>query len=241
MKAEEARAWTSRLYRRLLPQAPDGYRVYLDLLDRLCPPGGRVVDLGCGEEAYLSFLLERAEVIGVDSRVVSGPYHGYLRADLDSGKLPLDERSVDLAASKFLLEHLERPPAFLRAVWESLRPGGHLVLMTPNVLYYPYAVNYLLSRVLSQRLRMRLVSLVTGRNSEGIFPVRYRCNTPFTLRKALMDCGYEILHLGDYPDYLVSAVCRVAGGAAVLYEVAAGRLGIPWTGGFLVAAARKEG
>lgn len=241
MSAEEARAWTSELYRRFIPGAPDGYRVYLDLLDRLCPPGGRVVDLGCGEEAYLSFLLERAEVIGVDRRPVSGPYHRYLRADLDEGELPLEDVSVDLAASKFLLEHLERPTAFLREVRRTLRPGGHLVLMTPNVLYYPYAINFLLSRVLSHRLRARLVSLATGRDREVIFPVRYRCNTPFRLRKGLEDCGYEVLHLEDYPDYLVSAICRAAGVLAVLYEVAVWRLGIPWTGGFLVAAARKEG
>ncbi len=238
MNPERARDWTREVYRRLFPEAPDGYRVYLRLLEELCPDGGRVVDLGCGDEDYLSFLLPRAEVVGVDRREGGGSYNAYIRADLEE-ELPLPPRSVDLAASKFLLEHLRRPERLLRSVRESLRPGGCLVVMTPNVLYYPYAVNLLLSRLLPQRLRMGLVGRFTGRKDEEIFPVRYACNTPRRLRKLLEECGFRVLHLATYPDYLASAFCRPAGLLAVLYEWAADRLGIDWARGFLVAAARR--
>jgi SAM-dependent methyltransferase len=222
----------------LLPEAPDGYLAYNRLLEELCPMGGRVVDLGCGGEDYLSFLLPRAEVVGVDRRAGSGSYHAYLQADLEDG-LPLERESVDLAACKFVLEHLRRPERLLRSVREVLRPGGCLVVMTPNVLYYPYAVNLVLSRLLPQRLRMGLVSLLTGRGRENIFPVWYLCNTPRRLRRALEDSGYRVLHLGTYTDYLASAFCRPAGALAVLYEWVTTRLGMAWAGGFLVAAARR--
>jgi len=239
VKRARAREWTREFHRRLLPQAPDGYQAYNRLLEELCPRGGKVVDLGCGEEDYLSFLLDRAEVVGVDRRAGGGSYHAYLQADLEDG-LPLDPGSVDLAACKFLLEHLRHPGRLLRAVHEALRPGGCLVVMTPNVLYYPYALNLLLSRLLPQSLRMRMVSLLTGRQREDIFPVRYPCNTPRRLRKELEESGFRVLHLGTYPDYLVSAVCLPAGALAVLYEWVANKLDMKWAGGFLVAAARRE-
>ncbi|WP_287154830.1 class I SAM-dependent methyltransferase [Candidatus Solincola tengchongensis] len=239
MNPERAREWTRSLYGRLLPEGRDGYLAYIHLLDELCPDGGRVVDLGCGEEDYLSFLLPRAEVVGVDRKAGRGRYHAYLQADLEDG-LPLERESVDLAACKFVLEHLRHPERLLRTVREVLRPGGCLVVMTPNVLYYPYALNLLLSRLLPQRLRMGLVSRITGRGREDIFPVWYPCNTPRRLRSLLEGCGFRVLHLEAYPDYLVSAVCRPAGAAAVFYEWFVSRLGIDWAGGFLVAAARRE-
>lgn len=239
MNPERAREWTRSLYRRLLPKSPDGYLAYIQLLDELCPNGARVVDLGCGGEDYLSFLLPRAEVVGVDRRASRGRYHVYLQVDLEDG-LPLEKESVDLAACKFVLEHLRHPEKLLCTIRDALRPGGCLVLMTPNVLYYPYALNMLLSRFLPQRLRMGLVSRLTGRSREDIFPVWYSCNTPRRLRKLLEECGFRVLHLETYPDYLASAVCRPAGAVAVLYEWMVARLGVTCAGGFLVAAAQRE-
>lgn len=240
MNREAAREWTARLYRRHLPGRPDAYQTFLRLIESSCPPGGRVADLGCGEEAYLSFLLGRAgEVVGIDGRPLRGPYDRYLQADLER-ELPLPENGLDLAVSKFLLEHLEDPKGFLRRVGTALRPGGVLVIMTPDVRYYPYAANSLLSRVLDQERRMRLVGAFTGRSGEEIFPVRYRCNTPRKLRGELEDAGFEVEHLRPYSDYQVSAVCRPLGALAVLYEAALVRLGLDGPYGFIVAAARRR-
>lgn len=238
MNPDRAREWTKELHRRLLPGAHDGYLVYNRLLEELCPEGGRVVDLGCGKEDYLSFLLPRAQVIGVDRVECGSSYHLYLQADLEDG-IPLERGSVDLAACKFVLEHLRRPEGLLLSLRDVLRPGGCLVIMTPNVLYYPYALNFILSRLLPQRLRMALVGFLTGRREQDIFPVRYPCNTPRRLRRVLEDTGYRVMHLGTYPDFLASAFCRPAGALAVLYEWVVSRLGFDWAGGFLVAAARR--
>jgi len=238
---EAAREWTRRLHARLLPRARDGYSAYMGFLDRYCLPGSTVVDLGCGEEAYLGFLLERAgEVVGVDARRLEGPYGRYLEADFDR-ELPLGEESVDLAACKFLLEHLREPGRFLSGLYRALKPGGHLVIMTSNILYYPYAANFALSRVLPQSARMRLVSLFSGRREGEIFPVYYRCNTPRSLRRKLREAGFQVTHLETYGDYLVSAFCRPLGALAVLYEAAVSRLGLKGAGGFMVAVGEKAG
>lgn len=238
MSVHAAREWTRELHRRWVPSAPDGHAAYAALLSELCPEGGRVIDLGCGREAFLTFLLPRAEIIGLDREETSGPYQSYLRADLEE-RIPLPESSVDLAACKFVLEHMDEPGRLLREVRRVLRPGGHLVIMTPNVLYYPYAANLVLSRVLPQEWRMSMVRVLTGRNSDDVYPVHYRCNTPRRLRRELAAAGFELLCLDTYGDYLVSAFCRAAGLVAVAYEVATTRLGWRAAGGFMVAAARR--
>jgi len=235
-----AREWTLGLYRRYLPDEPDAYRTFLRLAEASCPEGGRVVDLGCGEEGYLSFLLGKAgEIVGVDDRPLDGPYQRYLRADLNRD-IPLERESADLAACKFLLEHLADPPRFFRRAHMILRPGGEIVLMTPNILYYPYGANYLLSRLLPQERRMRVVRLLTGRSPGDIFPVYYRCNTPGRMRVELEAAGFDLLHLRTYSDCLASAVCRPLGALAVAYERAVNFAGIQGVKGFIVAEARKR-
>ncbi len=198
-----------------------------------------MADLGCGDEGLLADLAGKAsEVIGVDERQLQGPYGRYIQADLNRD-IPLPPDSVDLAASKFLIEHLEDPAFFLRQVHAALRRGGWLVLMTTNVRYYPYAANLLLSRCTRQERRMRLVELFTGRPQEEIFPVFYRCNTPRRLRRELEGAGFAVIHLGTYSDHGASAVIRPLGALAVAYEKALDLLGLEGWGGFIVAAAVK--
>ncbi len=239
MRRERAREWTQLLYRRWLPPGPDAHTTYLYLARQHCPPGGRVVDLGCGKEDYLSSLEDLAgEIVGVDARPVGGLYRSYLQGDLE-GTLPLEKGSFDLAACKFVLEHLEDPWAFLRGVREALAPGGKLLILTANILYYPYGVNFMLSRILPQETRMRLVRRLSGREAEEVFPVRYRCNTPRALGAAMRAAGYEVLHLRTYPDYLVGAFNRPLGALAVAYEKAVSLLGLEGAGGFMVALGRR--
>ncbi len=239
MNRERARQWTLRLYDRCMPGEPDAYTTFIHLVDSSCSEGSRVVDLGCGEEEYLSCLLEKAgEVVGVDERSVRGSYHRHLQADLNR-EIPLQEESVDLAASKFLMEHLEDPQRFLREAHRILRPQGRLVLMTPNVLYYPYAFNKLLSQVMAQERRMRLVQAFSGRPPDDIFPVHYRCNTPRRMRQELERAGFEVVHMDTYSDYMVSAVTRPLGAIAVAYEKMTRILGLDDLRGFIVVSARR--
>ncbi|MDD3717142.1 MAG: class I SAM-dependent methyltransferase [Actinomycetota bacterium] len=240
MNREASREWTAALYRRFLPGEADAYATFLGLAQSGCPEGGTVVDLGCGDECYLACLSGKAaEIIGVDERPLRGAYGRYVQADLDRD-IGLDAGCADLAASKFLIEHLGKPGEFFRQVYHSLRPGGMLVVMTPNVLYYPYAVNLLLSRLLDQERRMKVVGFFSGRGRHEIFPVYYRCNTPRRLRAELEAAGFEVVHLGTYGDYLASAVNRTLGAVAVAYEKAVSLLGLEYARGFIVAAAVRK-
>jgi SAM-dependent methyltransferase len=68
-------------------------------------------------------ILERLE-----SRKI--PWH---RCDLVEGELPVKDGSVDLVLFMDVVEHLHRPKAVLTKLARMLRPGGHLLLETPNL------------------------------------------------------------------------------------------------------------
>ena len=55
------------------------------------------------------------------------------RASADEGGLPLADSSVDVVIMSELIEHLVDPDRTLDEAWRVLRPGGTLLLSTPNL------------------------------------------------------------------------------------------------------------
>lgn len=114
------------------------------------PRDVRVVDVGCGRCSFRSALGSRiGRYIGVDGIAYSGrPEDGdfLVLADLDKS-IPLAEACGDVVVSIETIEHLDHPRAFVRELARILRPGGTLVLTTPNQL----SALSLLTLVLRQR------------------------------------------------------------------------------------------
>lgn len=240
MKREDVRDWTFELYNRLMPGMPDAYALFRERLAADCPSsGGRLVDLGCGTADFLASLMDWAEeIIGVDLLPVTGRYHRYLEADLDQ-EIPLEDNSVDVVTSRYALEHLTFPNKLFKEMHRILRPGGATLLLTPNVFYYPYAINHLLSGVLNQKTRMKLVEKVSGRESDDIFPVLYGCNTPGRVKEELRGAGFKITLLTTCCDCLVSAYNRPLGLTAIGYERLITALHISGAKGLIVAEGKK--
>ena len=102
-----------------------------------CDACGVVADVGCGSGALWSALKQRfSACIGLDAARYDGlPREIDFRAiDLDAGRLPLAEASVDAAVAVEVIEHLENPRAFARELSRIVRPGGWVVVSTPNQL-----------------------------------------------------------------------------------------------------------
>lgn len=98
-----------------------------------------VVDAGCGE-GYGAELLraagaQRVVALEYDASTVIHAAREYptvwtVRANLVA--LPLRDATADLVVALQVVEHLWDLPAFLRECRRALRPGGTLVLTTPN-------------------------------------------------------------------------------------------------------------
>lgn len=105
--------------------------------------GGAILDAGCGAGYGARFLAEQGarEVLAVDldprfiayaRRRYRHKRVRYLEADLQT--LELEARSVDVVVASNVLEHLERPLAFLERAVRALRPGGRMVLALPPIV-----------------------------------------------------------------------------------------------------------
>lgn len=112
----------------------------LALIERLSPPSThrRLLDIGVwpGYQSLALHLLGY-EVMGTDLDPHRLPALPFPVAQLDlnvSASLPGAPQSQDMIVATEIIEHLEpqRVPAFFSAAHEVLRPGGCLVMTTPN-------------------------------------------------------------------------------------------------------------
>jgi SAM-dependent methyltransferase len=107
---------------------------------------GRIVDAGSGEGYGTAILARRGTVVGVDldeaaAAHAAGRYRSapFVRGDLR--RLPLAPRSVDAVVALQVIEHLEGVQEFLEGAREALRPGGRLIVSTPNRATFPAGIN----------------------------------------------------------------------------------------------------
>jgi SAM-dependent methyltransferase len=113
------------------------YRAVADAVSERHSGGGILIDVGCGAGNLWSFLGSRFDrYVGVDVVRYDGlpeevEFH---RIDLDTGQAPLPDAAGDVVVAVETIEHLENPRAFVRELTRLTRPGGLVVVTTPNQL-----------------------------------------------------------------------------------------------------------
>lgn len=113
------------------------YRAVADALAGRHPGGGTLVDVGCGVGQLWPFVRDRfdryagADVVRYDGYPPDAEFH---RIDLDAGRVPLADATGDVVAAVETIEHVENPRALARELTRLCRPGGWVVMTTPNQL-----------------------------------------------------------------------------------------------------------
>jgi SAM-dependent methyltransferase len=98
-------------------------------------PGGLLVDVGCGTATLWTYVEPRfGRYVGIDAvRHPGFPARLDLHeTDLDRLPIPLPDGVADVVAAVETIEHLENPWAFWRELARVARPGGWVVVTTPN-------------------------------------------------------------------------------------------------------------
>lgn len=104
---------------------------------RCMPPGGRVLDVGCGNGGYLlhmsrmGFIAEGTEWTSDSAARV--PQNAGIKVHVgDLLSLPLPGQQYDMITMWHVLEHVRQPDKVLQRIWTLLKPGGTLYLALPN-------------------------------------------------------------------------------------------------------------
>jgi 2-polyprenyl-3-methyl-5-hydroxy-6-metoxy-1,4-benzoquinol methylase len=113
------------------------YRMVASALRTRKIAGGHVVDVGCGGGALWGVLRDEfSTYTGVDAVRYESfpPAHELHLVDLDHAEWPIAPGAADLVVAVETIEHLENPRAFMRALVRIAKPGGWVVVTTPNQL-----------------------------------------------------------------------------------------------------------
>ena len=139
-----------------------------------------LLDVGCGRGAYLEDSIAiRRELrqfrgrcrkvicIDVDPRAEVNPVLNEFRL-IENSHWPVEDASVDLCLSDFVLEHIAEPDSFFSECRRVLKTDGHLCIRTANVRSY----FGLASRLVPERFHAPVLDRVQPlqRKEEDVFP-----------------------------------------------------------------------
>lgn len=176
-------AATSVHARALASRGRSDEAIYLRAAELMREAGvqGLVADVGCGEGRLRAALDGIASAyIGIDAIRFGGlpadvPFH---LAELDRDPLPLADRSTDAVVALETIEHLENPRRFMRELARVTRPGGVVLISTPNQL----SALSLLSLLVRQHF-------AAFHDSE--YPAHLTALLPIDLLRIAAECGLE--------------------------------------------------
>lgn len=120
------------------------------LVERLAPPGGRIVDVGCGTGGNLAEFAGRYACVGIDTsaEAVGHARRRFPEIEFLCGSAPEDLGDVASQADLFLLldvlEHVDDDRDLLRRLVEAARPGARLLITVPAdpALWSPHDVSF---------------------------------------------------------------------------------------------------
>jgi 2-polyprenyl-3-methyl-5-hydroxy-6-metoxy-1,4-benzoquinol methylase len=162
-------------------------------------PPGRLFDVGCGDGAFLHRMIQQGWTgggIDFDEAAVRAAKDKFGLSLLsgDFQTVDISERDYDAVTMSHVIEHVVDPVETLAKCRAILRPGGRLVVTTPNALGLGH-----------QRFT---------RNWRGLEPPRHlQIFRPRTLAECAGHAGFQVISSGSTAanaDYLIAASHSIA-------------------------------
>ena len=208
------------------PQFRGMYDRFSDVIHRYVSRGDVMLDAGCGSGRVFQYHFDEHQrprlIVGVDMTDeprANRNIDAAARADL--GALPFRDASFDVIISSHVAEHLTQPERVFRELARVLKPGGRLLILTPNRWHYVTLSAALLPHSFHLRYNQS-----RGVDAHDIFPTVYRANTARRLRSLYESAGLRVEQLYQFetePEYLAFSTPTYALGVG--YERIVNRVG----------------
>jgi SAM-dependent methyltransferase len=179
----------------------------IGLLEALLPPlaGLRILDAGCGGGEYVRALARcgadvRGLELGDEKLAAARQLRPDIAARIEAGDIeaaPFESGSFDALLANEMLEHVPNDVAALSEMQRLLRPGGQLVLFSPNRLH-PFETHGVFALRSGRRLSHALpgvpwIPLPLGRRYLRYWARNY---WPWELRSLVRSAGFETVASG---------------------------------------------
>lgn len=193
------------------------YRIFDALVASSLPPGGALLDAGCGRTAPLlsAYKGRASRLVGIElvNFTTSDPALELYQSSLES--MPTEGNSIDVVMARSVMEHVQNPARVYQEVARVLRPGGHFIFLTAN--FWDYAS--LIAMAVPNKWHAKIVAKTEGRAEKDVFPTCYKTNTKRAIERFSSEAGLSVSrldYLGQHPAYFSFNVALYL--AATAYE-----------------------
>lgn len=127
---------SSQSYAEMLrAQDTEVFTPYINLFKQFINPGEPVIDIGCGVGTSTLLLREAGfEAVGTDVSDLFLPCQpGIFKAVDFQNASDIPDNAFAAAASMNVIEHVSSPKKFLAEMSRVVQPGGHIILLAPNL------------------------------------------------------------------------------------------------------------
>ena len=195
---------------RMSEKTPAAFDLYLKFIGRYVGiHSGRLLDIGCGAGLSSWLIAQRFPQFDVVGGDLSEKFINYAKSNyilpnlryelMDACDINLHDRSIDAISSKDVIEHVPDVEKHLQECDRVLKPGGYMLIMSPNLLN-PIMPLYLALRGRKWHgLRMTVSqSIAESLRISQMFLHKLVSSSPFfNYRKPILD---DAIHTADDVD-----------------------------------------